>query len=411
MATVTPVGRWMRCGRQSPEPVRVVCWRGGSGGRTGMRPSRAERRCSTCRPWPVSTSMRRAARSRWGGRQPRRSPAGLVGGLLRSGTPVTRMVTVGGLSQRMRTARRPRRGHVRCACVIDDADRRRWCDPRPRPIRGNRRWDGAHRRDDRGDLRPHPDHVIPHQRGHDRTADLDDLMSRMIDRTRSTDTASRGSTASIHRSRGVLTWLPRPRGRRGEGARGFAGLPPEGAATAIFPSGLVNPLTMRAFNEARKSKQGNCSPSHHVLPSARRRPGVEPRLRLTWLPAVPVRGARRGGPSGSTTLERLRDIGARPPVTCSSGSALRTPPLSFPQPGWTLAIDRAPQGVPACLMAPTSWCLPRAAGWHLARARHGDDGCVLSPAVGAAACARRDDPDGSSPQTWQGHGPCDGCPR
>ncbi len=189
----------------------------------------------------------------------------------------------------------------------------------------------------------------------DRTADLDDLMSRMIDR----DEEYRYSVAwidSVHPSgRGVLTrgdhapadWLPAK-----ERADALAYHPKAlGTVPPVFPSGLVNPLTMRAFNEAwfrkaPKSKQGelqSIATFFHPLDVA-----------LEWNRGYGSRGFLQyqfAVPDGAshlvaTTLERLRAIGALSPVTVLKRFGAANPaPLSFPQPGWTLAID-VPAGVP-----------------------------------------------------------------
>ncbi len=188
----------------------------------------------------------------------------------------------------------------------------------------------------------------------DRTAGLDDLMDRMIAR----DDEYRYSVAwidSVHPSgRGVLTrgdhapadWLPAKPGSDplAYGAKALATVP------AIFPSGLVNPLTMRAFNEAwfrkaPKSKQGELQPIaafFHPLDIAHEwNRGYGPRGFLQYQFAVPD----AGGHLVATTLDRLRGIGALSPVTVLKRFGAANPgPLSFPQPGWTLAID-VPAGV------------------------------------------------------------------
>jgi decaprenylphospho-beta-D-ribofuranose 2-oxidase len=188
----------------------------------------------------------------------------------------------------------------------------------------------------------------------DRTTDVDDLMSRMIAR----DDEYRYSVAwidSAHPSgRGVLTrgdhapaeWLE---GKAAHdplayGAKALATVPP------VFPSGLVNPLTMRAFNEAwfrkaPKSRQGelqSIGAFFHPLDIAQDwNRGYGPRGFLQYQFAVPD----AAGHVVSTTLNRLREIGAMSPVTVLKRFGAANPaPLSFPQPGWTLAID-VPAGV------------------------------------------------------------------
>jgi decaprenylphospho-beta-D-ribofuranose 2-oxidase len=189
----------------------------------------------------------------------------------------------------------------------------------------------------------------------DRTTDLDDVMDRMIEG----DDRYRYSVAwidSVHPSgRGVLTrgdhapadWLPAKRRSYplAYDAKAIATVP------QIFPSGLVNPLTMRAFNEmwfrkAPKSKKGELLPIagfFHPLDIAHEwNRGYGPAGFLQYQFSVPDAAGHLVG----TTLSRLRAIGAMSPVTVLKRFGAANPgPLSFPQPGWTLAID-VPAGVP-----------------------------------------------------------------
>ncbi len=188
----------------------------------------------------------------------------------------------------------------------------------------------------------------------ERADDLDDLMNRMIAR----DEQYRYSVAwvdSVHPSgRGVLTrgdhapadWLP---AKAQQHPLAFA---PKVLATAppLFPSGLVNPLTMRAFNEAwfrkaPKSRTGELQPIgafFHPLDIVQDWNRVYgPTGFLQYQFAVPD----AAGHLVATTLSRLRAIGALSPVTVLKRFGAANPaPLSFPQPGWTLAID-VPAGV------------------------------------------------------------------
>jgi decaprenylphospho-beta-D-ribofuranose 2-oxidase len=188
----------------------------------------------------------------------------------------------------------------------------------------------------------------------DRTRDLDDTMSRMI----AGDDAYRYSVAwvdSAHPSgRGVLT--------RGDHAP-VDQLPPDARRTALdyrpkvlatapklVPSGLVNPLTMRAFNEAwfrkaPKSRHGELQQIGaffhplDILQDWNRGYGSAGFLQYQF--AVPDDAGHLVG----TTLSALRKIGAISPVTVLKRFGASNPaPLSFPQPGWTLAID-VPAGV------------------------------------------------------------------
>ncbi len=188
----------------------------------------------------------------------------------------------------------------------------------------------------------------------DRTTDLDDLMDRMIDG----DDAYRYSVAwvdSVHPSgRGVLTrgdhapadWLPAKQRTDplAYGAKALATVPP------VFPSGLVNPVTMRLFNEAwfrkaPKSRRGelqSIATFFHPLDVAHEwNRGYGPAGFLQYQFAVPD----AAGHLVAETLTRLRSIGAVSPVTVLKRFGAANPgPLSFPQPGWTLAID-VPAGV------------------------------------------------------------------
>jgi decaprenylphospho-beta-D-ribofuranose 2-oxidase len=188
----------------------------------------------------------------------------------------------------------------------------------------------------------------------DRTHDLDDLMSRMIEG----DDAYRYSVAwidSVHPSgRGVLTrgdhapadWLT---AREQDRPLAYA---PKALATVprVFPSGLVNPLTMRMFNEAwfrkaPKSRRGELQSIaaffHPLDVAAEWNRGYGPAGFLQYQFSVPD----AAGQLVETTLRRLRGIGALSPVTVLKRfGASNAAPLSFPQPGWTLAID-VPAGV------------------------------------------------------------------
>jgi len=189
----------------------------------------------------------------------------------------------------------------------------------------------------------------------DRTDDLDDLMARII----ANDDEYRYSVAwidSVHPSdRGVLTrgdhapadWLS---SKDQVHALSYS---PKALATvpSVFPSGLVNPMTMRVFNEAwyrkaprsRRGELQSIAAFFHPLDvAAEWNRGYGPRGFLQYQFSVPDTGGHLVG----ITLERLRAIGALSPVTVLKRFGAANPaPLSFPQPGWTLAID-VPAGVP-----------------------------------------------------------------
>lgn len=188
----------------------------------------------------------------------------------------------------------------------------------------------------------------------DRAADLDDVMDRMIAR----DDDYRYSVAwidSVHPAgRGVLTrgdhapadWLT---GKQAQAPLAFS---PKALASApgIIPGGLVNPLTMRAFNEAWFRK----APKH--------RQGELQQIGAFFHPLDIVQDWNRVyGPAGflqyqfavpddaghlvRRALAALRRVGALSSLTVLKRFGAANPaPLSFPQPGWTLAVD-VPAGV------------------------------------------------------------------
>ena len=188
----------------------------------------------------------------------------------------------------------------------------------------------------------------------ERASDLDDVMDRMIAR----DEEYRYSVAwidSVHPSgRGVITrgdhapaeWVS---GRQAADPLAFR---PKAIASAppIVPGGLVNPLSMRAFNEAWFRK----APKHkvgelqtigtffHPLDIVQDWNRVYgPKGFLQYQFAVPD----AGGHLVRVALQRLRDVGALSALTVLKRFGAANPgPLSFPQPGWTLAVD-VPAGV------------------------------------------------------------------
>ena len=183
----------------------------------------------------------------------------------------------------------------------------------------------------------------------ERATDLDDVMARMIAR----DDDYRYSVAwidTVHPSgRGVITrgdhadLADIPAGRRDK-ARTFTS---KALATApgFIPGGLLNALTVRAFNEAwfRKAPKERTGELQSIGAFFHPLDGVQEWNRIY-------------GPSGflqyqfvvpdshghlvRRTLDALRGIGALSFLTVlkrfGAGNAA---PLSFPQPGWTLALD------------------------------------------------------------------------
>ena len=188
----------------------------------------------------------------------------------------------------------------------------------------------------------------------ERATDLDDVMDRMIAR----DEEYRYSVAwidSVHPSgRGVITrgdhapaeWLS------GKQAADPLAFRPKAITSAppFVPGGLVNPLSMRAFNEAwfrkaPKHKVGELqtiATFFHPLDIVQDWNRVYgPKGFLQYQFAVPD----GGGHLVRVALQRLRDVGALSALTVLKRFGAANPgPLSFPQPGWTLAVD-VPAGV------------------------------------------------------------------
>lgn len=189
----------------------------------------------------------------------------------------------------------------------------------------------------------------------ERTADLDDLMARMVEG----DDRYRYSVAWVDSAapsgRGVLTrgdhapagQLPARR------ARDPLAYDPKTVATApsFFPSFLLNTLSAKAFNEAwfrkapafRQGELQSIGAFFHPLDGVQAWNRVYgPGGFLQYQFAVPDAGAHLV----ARTLQRLRDVGAPSYVTVLKRFGAANPaPLSFPQPGWTLAID-VPARVP-----------------------------------------------------------------
>lgn len=188
----------------------------------------------------------------------------------------------------------------------------------------------------------------------ERTSDLDDVMDRML----TGDEAYRYSVAwvdSVHPSgRGVLT--------RGDHApveqltakevKDPLAFDPKVLATAppFIPNGVVNPLTMRAFNEAwyRKAPKRRVGELQHISEFFHPLDIVQdwnraygPQGFLQYQFAVPD----SAGDLVRETLAALRRVGALSALTVLKRfGASNAAPLSFPQPGWTLAVD-VPAGV------------------------------------------------------------------
>jgi decaprenylphospho-beta-D-ribofuranose 2-oxidase len=188
----------------------------------------------------------------------------------------------------------------------------------------------------------------------ERARDLDDVMDRLI-RGDETYRYSVAWVDSVHPSgRGVLTrgdhapreWVS------GKAAAVPLAFEPKVLARApgFVPGGLVNTLSMRAFNEmwfrkAPASKQGQLQTIgefFHPLDIVQDWNRVYgPRGFLQYQFAVPDAAGHLVG----RALAALRSIGALSALTVLKRfGASNAAPMSFPQPGWTLAVD-VPAGV------------------------------------------------------------------
>lgn len=189
----------------------------------------------------------------------------------------------------------------------------------------------------------------------ERASDLDDAMARMVER----DDVYRYSAAWIDTvsasGRGVLT--------RGDHAplsalstkqrRDPLSYDPAVRLSApkYFPGGALNPLTIKAFNEAwyRKAPKHAVGELHSIPSFFHPLDGVQewnrvygPNGFLQYQFVVPD----SAGHLIRTALDALRSSGAPSFLTVLKRFGGANPaPLSFPQPGWTLAAD-VPAGIP-----------------------------------------------------------------
>ncbi|WP_338462703.1 FAD-binding oxidoreductase [Synechococcus elongatus IITB7] len=195
----------------------------------------------------------------------------------------------------------------------------------------------------------------------DRYSDLDALMAAMV----AADTRYRYSVAwvdSLHpRGRGVLTCgdhasLSQLQADGSEPVWEPLAYDPKALAAApqFLPGGLLNTWTVRAFNEtwyrkAPKHRQGELqaiAPYFHPLDGVSDWNRIYgPKGFLQYQFAVPDAAAHLV----PTTLEALRRVGAPSFLTVLKRfGPSNAAPLSFPQPGWTLAAD-VPAAVPGLL--------------------------------------------------------------
>ena len=193
-----------------------------------------------------------------------------------------------------------------------------------------------------------------------RYRDLESLMAAMVE----ADAKYRYSVAWVDsldpKGRGVLTC--------GDHAPAEA-LPPNlqadplhydpkalASAPPFLPGGLLNKLTVRAFNEAwyRKAPKHRVGELQAIAPFFHPLDGVQdwnriygPAGFLQYQFAVPNEAAHLV----PRTLEALRQVGAPSFLTVLKRFGPSNPaPLSFPIPGWTLAAD-VPAAVPGLLEA------------------------------------------------------------
>ena len=191
-----------------------------------------------------------------------------------------------------------------------------------------------------------------------RYQDLDSLMAAMVD----ADSKYRYSVAWVdsldRKGRGVLTCGDHapaealPHGHQDDplqyDPKALASTPP------FLPGGLLNKLTVRAFNEAwyRKAPKRRVGELQAIAPFFHPLDGVQdwnriygPAGFLQYQFAVPTEAAYLV----PRTLEALRQVGAPSFLTVLKrfGASNRAP-LSFPIPGWTLAAD-VPAAVPGLL--------------------------------------------------------------
>jgi decaprenylphospho-beta-D-ribofuranose 2-oxidase len=192
-----------------------------------------------------------------------------------------------------------------------------------------------------------------------RYRDLEALMAAMVE----ADHRYRYSVAWMDSldpwGRGVLTCGDHAPAADLPGAQQADPLPydPKAQASAppFLPGGLLNKLTVRAFNEAwyRKGPRqrlgelpGGLAPFFHPLDGVQDWNRIYgPAGFLQYQFAVPDEAA----PLVPRTLEALRPVGAPSFLTVLKRFGPGNPaPLSFPIPGWTLAVD-VPAAVPGLL--------------------------------------------------------------
>jgi decaprenylphospho-beta-D-ribofuranose 2-oxidase len=189
----------------------------------------------------------------------------------------------------------------------------------------------------------------------ERADDLDDVMARMVERDDDYRYTVAWIDAVASSGRGVITRGDHapieaiPSDKRAK-ARAFA---PKPLATAprMIPGGLLNSLSVRAFNEAwyRKAPRQRAGELQTVGAFFHPLDGVQewnriygPRGFVQYQFVVPDSASEVVG----IALDSLRKVGAPSFLTVLKRFGESNPaPLSFPRSGWTLAID-VPASIP-----------------------------------------------------------------
>lgn len=189
----------------------------------------------------------------------------------------------------------------------------------------------------------------------ERAEDLDDVMARMVDRDDDYRYTVAWIDAVTSSGRGVITRgdhapidaVPSEKRAR---ARSFS---PKPLATAprIIPGGLLNNISVRAFNEAwfRKAPRKRVGELQTVGAFFHPLDGVQewnriygPRGFIQYQFVVPDSASE----VVRTALDSLRKVGAPSFLTVLKRFGESNPaPLSFPRSGWTLAVD-VPASIP-----------------------------------------------------------------
>ena len=352
----------MRARRRPPR----VSWPGGSGGPTATRrrtPAGSCSRCATATPgirldpargevtvWAGVSMDQRDAPDRAPGlvrARHRRAPATSRSAARWRPTSTARTTTCDGLLRQPRLVVHARAGR-RHDAPRDAGRRRRRCSGRRRaawaspasspsarsgrfPIETSRILVDTERATDLDDV------LSPHDRGRRAVPLLGGL-----DRPAGPRRSARAQRAHPGRPRAAVGAVRRRAARPARRSRpsALAAVPP------IVPTGLLNHATVRAFNEVWYRKApAPADRAHHVdlavLPPARRGAPLEPPVR-TGAGSCSTSSSCRSAPSRRCGgWSRRWSASACPRSSpCSKRFGAANPgPLSFPMPGWTLALD------------------------------------------------------------------------